>query len=89
MAPLRHAGRRNADLAYWQSIGEPTIGICASVGCWPSRAVPKFSDTLSEFRVIMMRREVILMFAGAAASYPLMAWAQQPLQIRLIYAIAL
>jgi putative tryptophan/tyrosine transport system substrate-binding protein len=37
----------------------------------------------------MRRREVILMFAGAAASYPLMAWAQQPLQMRRIGVVML
>ena len=39
--------------------------------------------------MITRRRELILMFAGAAASYPIMTWAQQPLQMRRIGVVML
>jgi putative tryptophan/tyrosine transport system substrate-binding protein len=72
-----------------QSFGEPPLEYVLVLGVGRREQPRKASDTLSEPRVIMRRREVILMFAGAAASYPLMAWAQQPLQMRRIGVVML
>src|SRR5205085_12555546 len=67
-----------------QSFGEPTLEYVLVLGVGRRDQPRKASETVSEPRVIMSRREVILMFAGAAASYPPMAWAQQPLEMRRI-----
>src|SRR3984893_9495615 len=72
-----------------QSFGEPPLEYVLVLGVGRREQPRKASDTLSEPRVIMRRREVILMFAGAAASYPLMALAQQPLQMRRIGVVML